>query len=109
MGKIAAIAVRYGGQDVPAVARSFQHDLCNPRKVFPDRVSIFGVGGAELVKIDLLIEIQIDIGPLAFAGKPRVINARALRVPSRAATGRGILNVSNGVRQCLSGGSFVKM
>src|SRR5215469_1668734 len=75
MGKITAIAIRHGGENVPAVAGSLELDLCNPREVFANRVSVFSVTRAEFVKINLLIKIKIGVRPLALPGKTCVINA----------------------------------
>ena len=54
MRKIAAIAIRDGCENVPAVARTFQNNLCDSGKVFTDRVRILGIRRTELVEIDLL-------------------------------------------------------
>src|SRR5882724_8688016 len=109
MRKIAAIAIRDGGKNVSAVARTFQNDLGDSRKVFSDRVRILGVGRAELVKINLLIKVQVRLGPLTFSGKPCVINPGAVGVPCCAATRSRILDVGNRVRQRFAGAGFVKV
>src|SRR2546422_3092806 len=96
MSKIPAIAVCHRREDVSAVARSLEHDFCDPRKVLADRISVVGVSRAEFVKINLLIEIQIGFGPLTLPGKTRIINSTAVRVPSRTAARRGILDACNG-------------
>src|SRR6266487_6112552 len=108
MLEVAAIAVRHGGEEIFAVARRLKSDLGDSRKVFADRIRIVGVRRAELVKINLLIKIQISIGPLAFPGKTRVIDSRSIGVPSRAATRSGILDMCNGVRQRFARRGFVK-
>ena len=86
MRKIAAIAIRDRGKNVSAVARTFQNDLGDSRKVFSDGVRILGVGRAEFVKINLLIKVQVRFGPLTFSGKPSVIDPSAVGVPCPPAT-----------------------
>jgi hypothetical protein len=61
------------------------------------------------MKVNLLIKIEISIRPLAFPGKARVKNPGAIRVPSRAAACRGILDMRNRVRQRFARRSFVKV
>ena len=109
MREIPAIAVRYRRENVFAVTGSCERDLGDSWEVFPDRIGVLCVGRAELMKINLLIKIQISIRPLAFAGKARVINAGPIRVPSRAAACRGILDMRNRVRQRFARRSFVKV
>ena len=57
---------------------------------------------AELVKINLLIEMQVSVAALALRRIARVINPRAVRVPRRAAAAGRILNARDGVRQLLA-------
>ena len=109
MRKVPAIAVRDGRQNVFAVARGFESDLCNSWKVFADRIGVLRVGRSNFVKVNLLIKIQISVGPLAFARKARVINARSISIPSRAPSCCGILNMRNPVREGLASRSLVKM
>src|SRR4029453_6988411 len=106
---VAAIAVRYSRENVFAVAGSCEGDLCDSWEVFANRVCVLCVGRAELIKVNLLIKIKISIRPLAFPGKARVINPGAIRVPSRAAACRGILDMRNRVRQPFARRSFVKV
>jgi len=73
MGEIAAISIRHAGEDIFAVARSFERDLCDSGKVFANRISVLGIRRAEFVKINLLIKIQIKFrsasGRSPFRGK----------------------------------------
>ena len=98
MCEIPAIAICYRRENVSPIARSLEHDLRDPWKVFADRVSVLCVSGFEFVKINLLIEIQISFGSLTLPGKARIINSAAVRVPSRAAARCGILHVRDGIR-----------
>ena len=75
MRKIPAIAVRHGRKNVFPVARSLQHDLCDPWKIFADRIGVVGVSCAESVKINLLIKIQVGVRPLPFSRETRVVNS----------------------------------
>ena len=109
MCEIPAIAICYRRENVSPIARSLEHDLRDPWKVFADRVSVVGISGTEFVKINLLIEIQISFGSLTRPGEARVINTGAVVVPSRAAARCGILHVRDRVRQCFSGRGFVKV
>src|SRR4029077_12972196 len=109
MRKIAAIAIRNGRENVSAVARTFQNDLCNSRKVFSDGVRILGVGRAELVKIDLLIKVQVGFGPLTFSGKPCVIDPGAVGLPCCTAARCRILDVGDRVRQRFAIAGLVKV
>ena len=99
MRKIAAIAICDGRENVSAVARAFQNDLCDPRKVFSDGVRILRVRRAELVKIDLLIKVQVSFGPLTFSGKTCVINPGTVGLPCCAATRSRILDMSDSIRE----------
>ena len=109
MRKVPAIAVRDGRQNVFAVGRGFESDLCNSWKVFADRIGVLRVGRSDFVKVNLLIKIQISIGPLAFPRKTGVINARSISILGRAPSCGGILNVRNRVRQGLASRGLVKM
>ena len=109
MLEVAAIAVRHGGEEIFAVARRLKSDLGDSRKVFADRIRIVGVRRAELVEINLLIKIQISIGPLAFPGKTRVINAGTIGIPRRAATCGWVLDMPDGIRQRLVCRGFVEV
>ena len=109
MLEVAAIAVRHGGEEIFAVARRLKSDLGDSRKVFADRIRIVGVRRAELVEINLLIKIQISIGPLAFPGKTRVINAGTIGIPRRAATCGWVLNMRDSIRQRLACRGFVEV
>src|SRR4029453_15237684 len=109
MCKIAAIAIRNGRENVSAVARAFQNDLCDPRKVFSDGEGILRVSRPELVKIDLLIKVQVSFGPLTFSGKACVIDSGAVGVPCCASARRRILYMGDTVRQRSAGGGLVKV
>src|SRR6266478_4387447 len=109
MRKIATIAIRNGRENVSAVVRGFQNDLCDPRKIFSDGVRILRVRRSEFVKIDLLIKVQVSFGPLTCSGKTRVIDSGAVGVPGRAAARRRILDMRDTVRQRLTGSSLVKV
>src|SRR5205823_3193161 len=82
MREVTAIAVRYSRKNVFAVAGTCERYLCDSWEVFANRIRVLCVGRAELMKVNLLIKIQISIRPLAFSGKPCVINPGAIRVPS---------------------------
>ena len=109
MRDIAAIAILDLGDDCFPVARSLQRDLGDPRKVFAGRISVARIRRPEFMKINLLIEIQIAIGPLALSRITRVVNSRAIRVPRRAAGGRRILHVRDRVRQRFPRRDLVKV
>ena len=109
MGEIAAIAIRYCGEDESAVARSFERDLCDSRKVFANRITVLGVSRAEFMKINLLIKIQIRFGPLALPWETRAIDSAAVGIPSCTASRCRILHVCNGVGQRFPRRSFVEV
>src|SRR5438045_5635772 len=109
MRELPAIAVRYSCENVFAVAGSSEGDLRDLWEVFANRICVLCVGRAELMKVNLLIKIEISIRPLAFPGKARVKNPGAIRVPSRAAARRGILDVCDCIRQRFARRSFVKV
>src|SRR5262245_6411832 len=104
-----AIAIRHRRENVFAVARKLERDLGDWWKLFAERIRVVGVRRAELVEVNLLIKIQISIGPLAFSWKARVINSRSIGVPCRAAPRSGILNMRNGVHQWFARRDFVKV
>src|ERR1700724_130148 len=107
MRKIPAVPIRNRSENVSAVARAFQNDLCDPRKVFSDRVRILRLWGTELVKIDLLIKVQISFGPLTGPGKVCVIDSGAVGVPCGAAARCRILDMGDGIRQRFASGGLV--
>src|SRR5881394_2275600 len=109
MRKITSIAIRDGRENISAVAGAFQNDLCDPRKIFPDRVGILGVGRAQLMKIDMLIKVQVSFGPLTCSGKTRVIDSGAVGVPCCAAARRRILDMGDTVRQRFARSGLVKV
>src|SRR5258708_39699741 len=108
MRAVSAIAVRYSRENVFAVAGSCEGDLCDSWEVFANRICVLCVGRAELMKVNLLIKIEISIRALAFPWKTRVKNPGSIRVPSRAAACRRILDMRNRVRQRFARRSFVK-
>ena len=61
------------------------------------------------MKINLLIKIQVGVGPLAFAWKPRVINSSAVRIPGRAAAGGWILHMRDRVGHGFSCRGFINV
>jgi hypothetical protein len=85
MRELAAIAIRHGGEQPAAIIRGVQLDLGDAWKVFSGGVFIAADGCAELVKIDLLVEVQIGLGALACVRIARVEDAFAVRRPCRAA------------------------
>src|SRR5438874_11926356 len=109
MREIATVAVGYGRENVFAVARGFEHDLCDARKIFTYRIGIVGIVRAQLVKVNLLIKVQVGFGSLALPRETRVINAGPVRVPGCAAAGGGILDVRNRVREPFGRGGFANV
>src|SRR4029077_7772555 len=109
MRKIAAIAIRYGRENVSTVTRAFQNDLCDPRKVLSDGIRILRVTRAELVKIDLLIKVQVGFRPLTRSGKTCVINSGAVGVPCCAAARRRILDMGDSIRQRVASAGLVEV
>src|SRR5439155_6454268 len=109
MREIPAIAVRYSRENVFAVAGRGEGDLRDSWEVFADRILVLCAGRAELMKVNLLIKIEISIWPLAFPGKLCVKNPGAIRVPSRTAACRGILDMRNRVWERFARRSFVKV
>src|SRR5207247_3187548 len=109
MREIPAVAVRYSRENVFAVAGCGEGDLRYSWKVFADRILVLCVGGAELMKVNLLIKIEISIWQLVFPGKPCVKHPGAIRVPSRTAACRGILDMRNRVWERFARRSFVKV
>src|SRR5206468_1284675 len=59
MREVPAIAVRYRRENMFAVVGCREGDLRDSWEVFSDRILVLCVRGAELVKVNLLIKIEI--------------------------------------------------
>lgn len=87
MFKLAPISVGDGGEEVVSVAGGAELNFGDAREILPKNVGVLTDGSPELVKIDLLEEIEIRGGALAQARVVCVIEARGIRIPSEAAAG----------------------
>ena len=61
------------------------------------------------MEIDLLIEVQVFLGPLTLARETGVINSAAIAIPGRAPTGGRILDMRNCVTQFFSIGRIIEV
>ena len=109
MRKVAAIAIRNGRENVTAITRTFQNDLCDPRKISSDGVGIFRIRRAQLVKIDLLKKVQVSLGPFTVPWEPSVIDSGSVGVPCGAATRRRVLDMGDRIRQRVASRGLVKV
>ena len=75
-----------------------QLDLGNAGKILADNVSVLAAVGAQLVKINLLIEVRVVGRALISLGIARVVEAAAVLVPVDAAAGRREIHARDGVR-----------
>src|SRR5262249_4072383 len=74
-----------------------------------DLISICAISGAKLMEVDLLIKVQVLVGPLSFARKPGVIDAGCVCIPGSAATSRWVLDMSNGITQLFAVCGIIEM
>src|SRR5207244_12488174 len=84
-------------QPVAPIFRASQLDRGDARKVLSQRVGVLLCSCAQRVKIDLLVEIQVSVGPLAMPWIARVVKPRAIRVPGDAASSRAAVDTRNDV------------
>ena len=109
VGELAAIAIRHRRQQPPAIMRSGQMNLRDARKIAAGGVGIFALRCPELVKINLLEEVQVGLGSLALVGIASIENPCAVGRPRCAAAAGGVLHTDDAVGQTLAGFSAVKM
>ena len=107
MSELAAVSVGHGGQEILSVFRSPKLYFGDSREILADRIRVLAGGCAQLVKIDLLIEIHVFFGPLVAARIPRVVEARTVRVPRHAAARRSPIHAKHHVAKLLDGRDVV--
>jgi len=95
MFKLAPISVGDGGEEVVPVAGGTKLNFGDAREVLAKNVGVLGDGSPELVKIDLLEEIEIRGGALARARVARVVDAGCIRIPSEAAARSASIDPGN--------------
>ena len=101
---LATIAVRDMGEDPLAVVAPRELRLGDARELLPNGVRVGGLGRAELVEPDLLVEVEVDRRPLAGARVARVVEAAAVRAPRDAPSRGPALHARNRLAALLAGG-----
>ena len=69
----------------------FKGDFSDARKILSELGLVLGCRGTELVKINLLVEVEVDIRALALRWIACVEDAGAIRVPRRTAAAGWVL------------------
>src|SRR5262249_13136028 len=104
VGALAAVAVVHGDQHEAAVVARPGDRLGNLRRVLADLVGV-GVGrGAECVEVELLVEVEVGLRPLAGPRVTRVVKAAAVGVPGDAAAGGAAVDARDHVWKRTAGG-----
>ena len=93
MGELAAVAVLHRRQHAARRIVDVELNLGDPRQVLAHFVAIVARARAELVEIDLLIEAEVLLRPLARPGMPRVVEAAAVGRPGQVAARRAGVHV----------------
>ncbi len=106
MRELAAIAVADGGEQPASVVAGIKLDLGDAGEIFADDVGIFFCVGAELVKVDLLVEVRVLGRTLVALGIARVVEAGAVGLPRDAASGGGEVHARHHVGKFLAGLDF---
>src|SRR5579883_1474625 len=96
MRYIATIAIGHCRQHIPAVVGAAQLDLGDPWKTLTQRIGVELGVRSHAVKIELLEESHVRGRPLALARITRVVEARSIRVPGQAPTGRSAVDARHG-------------
>jgi hypothetical protein len=109
MFKLAAVSVGDGGEDVVSVAGGAKLNLGDAREILAENVCVLADRSSEPVEIDLLEEIEIRGGALAWAGIARVIEPGGIRIPSDTATGRASIDSGNHVLKSFPGTDVIDM
>ena len=86
--ELATVTVLYVTENRARGIVNLDFDFCNPRKPFTQFKTIIGTVATQLMKVELLIEIQIDLGPLARSRVTRVIETLAAGCPGKITASR---------------------
>lgn len=105
----AAIAVGHAGEEPSPIIGCFQIDLRYAWKIAASGIHVGARRRSELVKIDLLEEVQICLGLLALMRVAGVEDRSAIGSPGCAAAASGVLHAADAVRKMLAGFRVVKM
>src|SRR5690349_7901497 len=105
MRDFAAVAVVDGREVIASIGGRRCEDLGDARKVFPQRIAVRAVGRAKFVEVQLLVEMDIRVRPLAGVRVARVVKP-AVAAPGHAAEGGGKLKVRDGIAELAPGGKI---
>jgi hypothetical protein len=108
VGEFPTIAIGHRGLEPATIAGSAEFDLGDAGKVLSEGIFVVGVGGAQAVVVDLLVEIEIRFRSFTGPGKAGVKDRLSIRRPSGAAAGGGILDAGDLIGQSLSGHHVVE-
>ena len=106
VSKLAAVSVGYGCDQPAAVVAGAQMNFSDTREIFPDDVGILVRVRAELVIVNLLIEIGVFRWPLVALWIARVIKTGVIGFPVEAASGSREVDPRHAVWKFLPGGDF---
>ena len=106
VSELAAVSVGYGCDEPFSVIAGLQLNFGDAGEVFSEDVGVLVGVGAETVKINLLVEVEICLrafGALRVAG---VEEAGGVGLPGDAAAGGGEVDAGNTVGKFFAGGGF---
>src|SRR5579859_4814415 len=103
MCELAAVAVGDRGEQPAAVVAGVQLNLGNAGKLLTDHVGVLAGVAAELVKIDLLVEIGVLRRALVALRIARVVEARTVGLPRDAAAAGGEVDARHDIGKLLAG------
>src|SRR5205807_1062953 len=90
-------------EEVAPVARGGKMRFRDARKFLADDIAVLRGCGAELVEIDLLVEVRVLLRAFTALGIARVIEAARRLVPLEASAARRVLRPGHHVRERLAG------
>src|ERR1700737_738065 len=106
VSKLATVTVPHGCYQPAAVVAGAQMNFGDTREILADDVGVLMGVSAELVKVNLLIEIGVFRWPLVALWIARVIKAGAIAFPVEAASGSCEVDARHAVWKFLPGGDF---
>ena len=109
MRVLAAIAIGHGGKQPATVLTGMKFNLRNAGQAAAELIGVLFQGGAQSMKIDLLVEIQVLRRAFAGMGVTGVIKPAVIAIPRHAAATGGILHAGNLVGQLPAGGDIVNV
>src|SRR5215468_753284 len=109
MRELTAIAVGDSDQQITPIVGRTELDLSDAREIPADNVCVHARGGAEFVKVDLLIKVTVLLRALITLRITSVVEAGCILVPRHITASSWELNAGHYVRKFLAGGNLEHM